>query len=225
MGACGWEVLGCDNCAAFSTLDDAQREEVQDWAVNRLWEWTGSRFGPCAHTVLSPEDGSCCCWAGHSLDSCSCRYSGLRLPGPIAEPLEVWRAGEEVLLEDLRVVDNNTLELINGERWTRDWEVTYLLGEPVPAGGGMIAGLLAQEYAKAVCNDDTCRLPRRVSSVQRQGVVIGMLDNFTNLEDGFTGIWVIDDWIMTQIKPKKRSAVSSPDVLVPRIVTWTYDGS
>jgi hypothetical protein len=105
------------------------------------------------------------------------------------------------------------------------WGVTYLLGEPVPPGGGIVAGILACEYAKSLCGDEGCRLPRRVSSIQRQGMVIGILDNFTNLKEGFTGIFEIDDWIMSQNKPRRRAVISSPDVSVPRITTWTYADS
>lgn len=221
MAACGWEVIGCDECTAYQGLSPELQAEVDAWAVWRLWEWTNQRFGPCEYTILSDShDG--CCWLGHPFDACHCRRSGLLLPGPIAEPVEVLVGIDldPVDLSDLRVVDWNVLEFTDGTKWGRDWEVTYLLGEEVPAGGEIVAGILACEYAKSVCGDASCRLPKRVSSIQRQGIVINNVSSRT-AEMGITGIFEIDDWIMTATKPKRRSVASSPDVPKHRIVTWT----
>src|SRR5690606_6391778 len=123
------------------------------------------------------------------------------LPGPISDVLEVTVDGEPLPLEAFRVDDWNILVRQDGGHLPTcqdlgrpleepgTWGVTYLHGEEVPPGGSLVAGILACEYAKAVCGDSPCRLPRRISSIQRQGVVIGMLDNFTNLKEGFTGIF------------------------------------
>jgi len=171
-------------------------------------------------------------------DSCSCReVQQVRLPGPIAEPIEVLIDGTPVDLSAFRVDDWNILVRQDGGFFpicqdmgkplgeAGTWGVTYLLGEEVPAGGSLVAGILACEYAKALCGAEDCRLPRRVSSIQRQGLVIGILDNFTNLKEGFTGIFEIDDWIMAQVKPRRRAVISSPDVAKPRITTWAFSES
>lgn len=224
---------------------------VDDWAVNRLWEWTNQRFGPCEE-IVRPCRKTCMGenlwappWAGFLNltcglcgDDCSCKaVQQVRLPGPIYEPIEVLIDGESIPLEAFRVDNYELLVREDGGHfpicqdvgaplgYPGTWGVRYLLGEPVPAGGELVAGILACEYAKAVCGDSSCRLPKRVSSIQRQGVVIGMLDNFTNLKEGFTGIFEIDDWIMSATKPKRRAVISSPDVSPPRITTWTYAGS
>ncbi len=253
MPACGWEVLGCENCSAYTGLSDLVRAEVDAWAIERLWQWTNQRFGPCVeivrpcrktcngYSVYAPPWGglgviglSC----GNCGDSCSCReVSQVRLPGPIAEPLSVTIDGAEVPLSAFRVDNWNLLVREDGGHFPicqdlgkslgelGTWGVEYLLGEDVPPGGSLVAGILACEYAMALCRDEGCRLPRRVSSIQRQGMVIGILDNFTNLADGFTGIFEIDDWIMAQTKPRRRAVISSPDVPRPRITTWTYADS
>jgi len=171
-------------------------------------------------------------------DDCSCRsVQQVRLPGPIAEPLEVLIDGVAVDLSAFRVDDWNILVRQDGGSFPicqdmgkplgeeGTWGVTYLLGEEVPPGGSLVAGILACEYAKSLCNDQSCRLPRRVSSIQRQGMVIGILDNFTNIKEGFTGIFEIDDWIMAQNKPRRRAVISSPDVRKPRITTWVHADS
>jgi hypothetical protein len=254
MPACGWEVLGCDNCSAYVGLDPAVRAEVDAWAVERLWQWTNQRFGPCEE-VVRPCRKSC---AGFSVghlpwdrsfpyiglscgicgDNCSCReVQQVKLPGPVTEPLEVIIDGVIIDLSAFRVDDWTILVREDGGHFPAcqdmgkplgeagTWGVTYLLGEEVPAGGSLVAGILACEYAKALCGAEDCRLPRRVSSIQRQGLVIGILDNFSNLERGFTGIFEIDDWIMAQVKPRRRATISSPDVARPRITTWTHADS
>lgn len=219
MPACGWEVLGCENCTAYTSLSPEVQAEVDAWAVNRLWEWTNQRFGPCEITVHSDEERCCALRAIYD-----CRRNEAAVPGPVHELLEVVVNGEVVPLEQLHV-DNYTLIVWDSGQFTGEWSATYTIGEPVPPGGSLVAGILACEYAKSLCNDTSCRLPKRVSSVQRQGVVIGILDNFSNVAEGFTGIFEIDDWIMAATKPNRRAAISSPDVEVPRITTWSYSDS
>ncbi len=253
MPACGWEVIGCELCSAWPNISDEVRAEAEAWAIERLWQWTNQRFGPCAEIVrpcrkncqgfgvYAPPWGS---FAGIGLmcgqcgDNCSCReVQQVKLPGPIYEPLEVLIDGESIDLSAFRVDDWNILVREDGGHFpicqdmgkrlgeVGTWGIEYLLGEPVPAGGGLVAGILACEYAKSLCGADDCRLPRRVSSIQRQGMVIGILDNFTNIKEGFTGIFEIDDWIMAQTKPRRRATITSPDVARPRITTWTYADS
>ena len=254
MPACGWEAIGCDNCSAFASLDDAMKAAVQEWAVDYLWQWTNQRFGlcseivrPCRQTCIGsgpwafPWDQSFPFFSlgcGRCGDSCSCQYvEQVKLPGIVSEPLEVLIDDEAVDLSAFRVDDWTILVRQDGGRFPTcqnlglplgedgTWGIEYLQGEPVPPGGELMAGLLAQEFAKSVCGDDSCRLPRRVSSIQRQGVVIGILDNFTGLKEGLTGIFEIDAWIMSQTKPRRRAVVRSPDVPVPRITTWSYADS
>ncbi len=253
MAACGWEVSGCELCTAYTGLSPELQIEVEAWAIERLWQWTNQRFGPCEE-IVRPCRKTCngysistLPWGGSGGigltcgscgDACSCReVQQIKLPGPIAEPLEILIDGDIVDLSAFRVDDWNILVREDGGSFPAcqdmgkalgepgTWGVSYLLGEPVPPGGGIVAGILACEYAKSLCGADDCRLPRRVSSIQRQGMVIGILDNFTNLKEGFTGIFEIDDWIMSQVKPRRRAVISSPDVAVPRITTWTYADS
>lgn len=254
MAACGWEAIGCEMCSAYNGLSPEVQAEVEAWAVERLWQWTNQRFGaceevvrPCRKTCAGSPSGWLPPWSGSLFmgltcgvcgDECSCKtVHQVVLPGPIAEVVEVLIDGEAVDLSAFRVDDYNILVRMDGGHFPAcqdmgaplgepgTWGVTYLLGEPVPPGGQLVAGILACEYAKSLCGDTSCRLPKRVSSIQRQGIVIGVLDNFTNLKDGFTGIFEIDDWIMSQTKPKRRSVMSSPDVSRPRITTWTYADS
>lgn len=248
MVACSWEVIGCDDCSAYASLDSEVQSEVEAWAVNRLWEWTNQRFGPCEELVR-PCRKSCVefssfamPWGGGYIglncvkcgDSCSCReVQQVILPGPIYALTEVLVDGDEVDLSAFRV-DNYTIlvrqdggvlptcqDLGKTPDEVGTWQISYLLGEEVPPGGGLVAGILACEYAKSLCGDNSCRLPKRVSSVQRQGIVINN-NSSRSTEQGITGIFEIDDWVMTANKPNRRSVATSPDVPRPRITTWTY---
>ncbi len=250
MPACGWEILGCDDCSAYTDLSDEIQAEVEAWAVNRLWEWTNKRFGACEVTYR-PCRKTCDGYLmygpalinGHFInfgcarcgDTCSCTsVSEVILPGPIAEPTEILIDGDPLDLEAVRVDNYNRIVRIDGGTFPTcqdmgappteigTWQVSYLQGEAVPPGGGLVAGILACEYAKYLCNDDSCKLPQRLTIATRQGLTIGQIDDFQNLENGFTGIWIIDDWIAAAIKPPARSTVFSPDVPRPRQATWTF---
>lgn len=226
MPPCDWEVIGCEECDALVDLSEEIREAIEQRAINRLWEWTNHRFGLCEVTYVAESD-ECCLLA---MRNPRCKNNEILLPGPIAEPIEILVDGAEVPIEDVRVEDYAYLVRLDGERFGRNWQVTYLQGSPVPPGGALVAGELACEYAKAACGDDTCRLPNRTSSITREGITIGMLDNFDNLKAGGTGIWSIDDWVMTyqtgyQIGPWQASVVSSPDLVKRRQITWTYAAS
>lgn len=96
------------------------------------------------------------------------------------------------------------------------WGVTLVRGLPVPPGGQVAAGLLAVELAKALCKDNTCQLPARVQTVTRQGVTVAVLDTMDDIDEGKTGIWIVDSWLASVTKARfSGSTVHSVDV--PRV--------
>lgn len=133
------------------------------------------------------------------------------------ESIDLWhsnvRAVTEVMIdgveldEDAYRLSHNKLIRVDGESWpscqdfTVDpgeegtWTVSYVHGRSVPFGGRVAAGVLASELNKAVCNDDTCALPRRVQTITRQGVSVSFIDPMTFLADGLTGLYEVDLWI------------------------------
>lgn len=163
--------------------------------------------------------------------SCGCADDDmrtLRLPGRVEAVTSVWIDGEQLdpaayLLRDqvLRRIDGKTWPLSNDEfgdprvAGSGAWEIAYTRGTPVSSSGSMAAGVLASELLKAVCRDKGCQLPQRVQSVTRQGVSIGaVLDSFEDLQDGRTGIWLIDAWVAQVNAPQVApSQVFSPDLL------------
>lgn len=220
-------------------------------AADFLWLWTGQRFSLCETTVRpcrQPCDqlsapapmpqlvggkwyniacGSCG-------DFCGCSYTPtLRLPGPVESVSEVTIDGVVLDPAAYRVDANSLLVRLDGARWPTcqnmaaalgepdTWGITYTYGIPVPVGGQIAAGVLAQELAKAACSDKTCALPQRIQSITREGVSI-IMDAFDDLAKGGTGIWFIDSWVTSVTQAPQRSQVYSPDVRRDRFRTTTW---
>lgn len=73
---------------------------------------------------------------------------------------------------------------------------------------------LADEMEKAD-NDQKCRLPERVTSVNRQGVSWTLIDPQDFLDNGRTGVYEVDLAIKASGGAKLRARVFSPDAPVP----------
>jgi hypothetical protein len=143
-------------------------------------------------------------------DSCSCtRLEQFELsPKPVRQVHEVTIDGA-VLDESAYRLSKNRLIRVDGEAWPlcQDWTVnadqpgawtvkmTY--GRPVPFGGRVAAGVLAGELTKAVCGDDTCELPRRVQTITKAGVTVGFVDPMQFLNEGKTGLYEVDLWLVS----------------------------
>lgn len=97
--------------------------------------------------------------------------------------------------------------------------VSYIWGVNPPAGGRAAAASLANQFLLAWDGDDTCKFPKRVTSVTRQGVSWTILDPQDFLDDGRTGIYEIDLFLKTVNPDKARrpARVFSPDI--PRAST------
>lgn len=97
------------------------------------------------------------------------------------------------------------------------FSVTYLYGVAPPAGGALAAAVLAGELALDQTGKAT-RLPKRVTSLTRQGVAAMIVDPMDFLKAGLTGIYDVDLWLRT-INPggnRRKAIVFSPDMGRPR---------
>lgn len=190
----------------------------RDFVVGRV----GNSRSPWAPILLDGRWYNLGC--GGCAGNCGgCSRGGLKLPGTVNSITSV-QIGETVLDEaDYRVGADGFLYLNSGKRWPRKndlsyelgnpgtWGVTYTRGIPVPVGGQLATGILAEELAKAFCNDGSCRLPQRIQTITRQGVTASFMDSFDALDKGRTGIWAIDAWVASVMKPPRPSTVISPD--------------
>jgi len=118
--------------------------------------------------------------------------------------------------------DHSVLTGIPGAGWfSSRVEVTYTYGSPPPTAGRAAARVLATELVKLYEGDDTCALPKRVTSISRQGVSYTLLDSQDFIDELRTGVYAIDLFLKTANpdKARARSRVFSPDMPRARRVT------
>lgn len=169
-------------------------------------------------------------------DQCGCGFTSmLKLPGPVDSITEITIDGAVLDPATYEVQNHSLLVRLDGGRWPTcqdmgtplggvdTWGITYKVGIPVPVGGQIAAGVLAQELAKAACGAEGCQLPKRLQTITRQGITVGFQDAFEDLERGGTGIWLIDSWVTSVTRAPQAPRVFSPDVPRDRFrrTTWT----
>lgn len=244
-----WPVQACGELPA---PDSQSYAELRSAATEILWALSGRRFGtaevtvrPCRQQGSWPtvgpalQDGR---WVNISCRSClgegrrcSCpEVSELMLPGPVQSVTEVKLGAAVVAPASYRVDDLLWLVRQDGGRWPATqnmgeplgaddtWSVKYERGLAVPSGGQRSMGELMSELWKACCNDGTCCLPKRVRTIAKQGITLGILDPMDFLEKGKTGLYFTDLWLQS-VNPQARpqaARISSPDYDPGRVTTW-----
>lgn len=170
-------------------------------------------------------------WTGCShrdVDRCGCsRLHALSLGvSPITEVTEV-RVDGVVLDESAYRVDNDReLIRLDGDAWPscqdltlpddEGFAVTVSYGVDPPTAGVQAAAALGCEIALS-CDPETagdCSLPKRVTSITRQGLQMVVLDPFEFLEEGKTGVYAADLFLKAYNphKLQRRPSVMSPDI-------------
>lgn len=161
------------------------------------------------------------------IDNCGCGgISQVQLGAiPITAITEVRVDGAVVPPASYRVDEFKYLVRTDGENWTccqdlsdlpNAFSVEFDYGlEPPPAGVRAAADLACQ--LALACNPATigdCKLPQRVTSLTRQGVSMVLLDPFTFLENGKTGVYSVDLFLATYnpYRLRRPPMVMSPDV-------------
>lgn len=93
------------------------------------------------------------------------------------------------------------------------WSVAFTYGT-VPDQMGLLAcAELARQFGMSITLDDKCKLPQRVQTLVRQGVSMTILDPQDFLDNGRTGIYLVDLWLKA-VNPhgnRRRARVMSPD--------------
>lgn len=158
---------------------------------------------------------------------CGCSVGGtLVFDKPVVEVVAIEINGEVLAPSAYRVDNYRYLVRQDGQQWPycqdmnaplgadNTWAITVKTGAPVPMGGQIAAGKMACELAKAACGASGCELPQRWQTVTRQGVTISAaIDLFEGLDEGKTGIWLIDSWVASVTKADMGSfAIASPDI-------------
>lgn len=201
-------------------------DQVLLWATEILWalsgrQWSGSADGGCeASASLYQERGSC--WWSTTVGWPEL-WAGPRFA-------QVGDAVVKLPHDEVASVDSVT---ISGSAFTgwrlegswlfrtdgRGWRghavtVAYRWGSAPPALGVRCCVVFALELAKAITGDKSCALPKRVTSVTRQGVSMTMIDPQTFLKNGKVGLTEVDLWL-SAVNPQaraERGSVWSPEV-------------
>lgn len=203
-----------------------------DAAVGVLWALTGRQYG-CCPVIVRPRaeqivQDPLVVGGYATLDNgewknltCGGTATVIDLPGPVCGITEITLDGE-VLPPEGYTLEGSRLYRLDGEWPTQDltrplgepgtWSVQYEQGLPPPAGADVMVGILAKDFWNA-CTGGKCRLPRRVSTVSRQGVTYQKVDPTDIYEQGATGISEVDLWIaaVNPYRHRQPPAVSSPD--------------
>ncbi|MGI5292794.1 hypothetical protein ACQEVF_57115 [Nonomuraea polychroma] len=229
----------------------ADRTPLQNAAVEHatrtLSLLTGGRYGLCEHTVR-PYCTACqhqrtpsrhlylqAGLPGQSWRPCTHAHDDITLPGPIHQIVAVHIDGRILSPTAYRVDDGvilvrqdggvwpigQNLAIPNGQPGT--FAVRYIRGTSVPLGGVKAVTVLACELV-AQLEGRRCRLPTRVTSVDREGVSYQMADPTEWLAAGYTGVDEVDVWL-AEVNPAGRGrtipTVWSPDVVQHRRTEWT----
>jgi hypothetical protein len=98
---------------------------------------------------------------------------------------------------------------IAGRGQLREWLVTYVYGTKPNDQIRFAIWKMQEQFDLALAGDEACTLPKRITSIARQGVTMTLLDPQDFLEKGQTGIEEVDFMIsvMNRGKAKARSRV------------------
>lgn len=232
QGVCEVWATEADICAPCSdySLDPAALTDALQQASEILFEMSGRRYtGVCERTVRPTRlRAGCAC---HS--SCSCnpvREFGLGY-SPIIEITELLLDGETLASgTDFIVLDDRFIARVdqgypgfaccpNLTKPTTEQgtlEVTFTSGiEPPMMAVKAAASLACQLYLACHPDEDgagQCVLPRSVTSVVRQGVTYSTLEAAAVLQQGMTGIYEVDAWLLAE---KQGRATRGPRVMSP----------
>lgn len=228
-GTSGAELLERWGLIATTILYARTGRQYPGVCTDEVWPcrpgWDGQSLAYVASGGSRPI--TCGCRTGAPLLNCGHNHSAVLLPHvPVRRILTVTIDGVPLANDAFRLVDRRWLVRAEGS-WPAcndlgapddaegTWTVAYSYGVPPPAGGAEMAGIYACELAKGFRNDEACRLPRRVTSLTREGVTMAIIDPFDFLEQGLTGLYEVDAWVsaLNPQRADRAGKVINPDLI------------
>lgn len=157
---------------------------------------------------------------------CACSAEVTLPDTPVDSIVRVSIDGVTVSAAGYRLDDNAILVRTDGSYWpltglgiadtaTPRMRVVYVWGLTPPTGAVIAAQMYATELALALTGNSDCRLPDRVTSITRQDLIKTFADPTVLLEQGLTGISVVDQWVRSmnpRAQTGARPRVLSPDL-------------
>jgi hypothetical protein len=151
--------------------------------------------------------------------------AGVQLLYPVTAVSEVLVDGAVVDAANWQVWNGNILLRTDGKVWphcqnlllatteTGTFQVSYTHGVPVPSLGVQAALSLAAELVRWwAWTEGECRLPKRITSLTRQGVTAIAVDPMTIIQEGGTGLPDADLFVASVMKGPRRARISTPGV-------------
>lgn len=235
------DVTAVKECCGSVALDDidTRLEEGVNVASELLYLLTAKQFSGVQTITTRPHADSIC--MGRNVLStdpvmwtCACaRRSSFDLGyAHVTEVSEVLIDGAALDPAEYSIVDERYLQRMAGtgpeyanegwplhqhiDRLTSEpgtWSVTFSYGTVPPISGVTAASKLACELVKAYARSEDCQLPGRVTTLNRQGVSMTLIDP-AMLAQGLTGIYEVDLFIEAVNPTKSRGGalVWSPDL-------------
>lgn len=207
-------------------------------ATTILFVKTGRVFpGVCVDTWRPSGCWSCSCstWAG-----CSCPwYPWLDLrSAPVTSVTSVTVDGVALAASAWKLGDPDDplqagrLYRLDGGTWPccqdialeatepGTWQIVYPWGEAPPAGGDLMAEILACEYVK-LWTGGKCRLPAHLTTITRENLTSTVVaDPQKIIADGQVGLPEVDLWVAS-INPS--GADRQPKILNPDLMGMAHD--
>lgn len=221
LALCEGIAAGVDKTAAIAAASEV------------LYVLSGRQFGPRTEKLRPSVHRPTCQWweARHVNGSartgaCGCCLDELTLEGPVRSIEEVRVDGAVLVATSYALYDKRRLVRLDGKAWpcgqdlsdpitaAGTMQVSYTYGADVPEAGLMAAAELACQLALGASGSGDCRLPQRVQSITRQGVSMVMLDPQDFLDQGRTGLYLVDLFLSTYnpAGARRRATVWSPDI-------------
>lgn len=227
-------------CHPWADLDELPsprpfEQDAEAWtelllaASELLYAFSGRQFsGGCESSVVLTGPAH-----GHQgvrwtpMGEAAAATTGVRPTRWVREPVVVVLPGPPVTRVDSVTIAGAPVEVTvrlpygrlerpSGAGWPLDGSVAvrYRHGIPPPVGGRDAAVQLAMELGRARDGADDCALPQRITQVTREGVTVGLMDTFDNLDKLRTGLLEVDMWLAS-VNPNRltrRPSVWSPDL-------------
>ena len=228
-------------CSAWAQIhelpNDVQQYHTEEawcsilaFASDILWSASGRQWrnvSAIETVTLDPPVGACVTQYGYAyaygywmpVARAAGNPARVRLPRPDVTAITAVEIGGSAFTAYRRA--GNYAVRTDGLGWpmVNTTRITIEFGRLVPHSGKLAAIALAGELGKAFAGK-SCGLPARVTSVVRQGVSFEMLQSLEILKEGYTGIDVVDKWLVS-VNRKQRDQVGqvwSSDITYARRV-------
>lgn len=209
----------------YATVTETVRPCMRSCLGDPVWQ---ASWGGTLTDVRRPDGGRLSDYRGcltHGYIPCSCDYFCEVELGviPIASIASVMIDG--LPFTAYKIVNSTYLARTDGDCWPTcqdilaastevdTFEVIVNYGTPPTRAGAVAAAVLACELGKSITPGCKCTLPDRVTTITRQQMTMTVLDPQDFLDNGRTGLYLVDLFLKAVNPAGQRGgcSVASPD--------------